>query len=444
MLFPSRRGRPRHAAVPRALAAGAAAALLLSACAADEPDAEPTATDEGEVEPLSVVATTSILGDIVEELLGDQGDVTVLMGPGVDPHGYEPSARDGATMREADLVVANGLQLEESLIDTLAAVEEDGVEVFELAPGLDPIDFDFDGDHGHAHGDDDHGHDEDEGHGHEGEDDDHGHGHDDDDGHGHDDEGDEHGHGHDDEDGHGHEDDDHGHEDDDHGHGHDDDGHDDDADGHGHDEDDDHGHEDDADGHGHDDDDDHGHAHGPDDPHVWFDPVRMVDGVELLSAALIDAGDLDAEPIEERTASYIAEIEAIHAELEEAFAATEDVEDRVAVTNHDALGYLAHRYDFEVVGTVIPGASTQAETDARQFSELIETVEEFGISTVFAENTDSTVLAEQLASEVVGRSDLEVEVVRIATDALDEPGSDADTYLGLLRSTGLAVASSFE
>jgi zinc/manganese transport system substrate-binding protein len=356
-----------HLRPTQTTAVAAVLALLAAACggeAADDAAIGASSDDEGGAD-VQVVATTSILGDIVQQLVGDDGEVTVLMGPGVDPHGYEPSARDAATMREADLVVANGLQLEEALLATLESAEEDGVRVLELAEQLDPIAFNEDGFE-------------------------------------HDDEGDD--------------------------HGHDDDG-------------DDHGHDDDGDDHGHDDDgDDHGHDHGPEDPHVWFDPVRMVDGVELLAAELAEvAPEVDGDEWDARAAAYNEELLAVHAELEEAFAQVPDDQRRI-VTNHDALGYLAARYDLEVVGTVIPGASTQAETDPRQFSELVATVEETGVTTVFAENTDSTRLAEQLASEVVGRGDVEVEVVQVATDALGEPGSEEETYLGLLRATGTTIA----
>jgi zinc/manganese transport system substrate-binding protein len=387
----------------RAAAIGLTVALVLAACGSDgEETTAPEATSEvgASADPITVVATTSILGDIVGELVGEDGEVTVLMGPGVDPHAYSPSARDGATMREADLVVANGLQLEESLVSTLEATAEAGVPVFELAPLLDPIEFDGAADdHGHEDEGDDHGH-EDEG-----------------DDHGHEDEGDDHGH---DDEG-----DDHGHDDEGDDHGHDDEG-------------DDHGHDDEGDDHGHD---DHaGHDHGPEDPHVWFDPQRMVTGVEELASALAEvAPQVDAAEWDARAADYVAQLEEIDAELEAAFDAVPD-DRRVIVTNHDALGYLADRYDLEVVGTVIPGSSTQVEADPRGFSELIATVEEREIDVVFADNTDSTRLAEQLASEVVGRADIEVEVVEVATDALGEPGSAADSYLGLLRETGTTIA----
>jgi zinc/manganese transport system substrate-binding protein len=165
----------------------------------------------------------------------------------------------------------------------------------------------------------------------------------------------------------------------------------------------------------------------------------MADGVRLLAAELAEVDDhLEADEWERRGEAYAEEVLAVHEELDELFA-TIPGDNRKLVTNHDALGYLAFRYDFEVLGTVIPGSSTQAEADARQFSELVRTVEDAGVTAVFAENTDSTTLAEQLASEVGGRSDLELEVVRLYTDALGEPGSGAETYLDLLRTTGQRI-----
>jgi len=377
-----------------------ALALVLLACgdAAEQPEQaladgaededaaveETVDQDVAEDDGVLVVATTSILGDIVETLVGADGTVEVIMPPGVDPHGFEPSARDAATLREADLVVANGLMLEENLLAALEAAEEDGVRVLRVADELDPIDFDWDGPHDHGH--------DDQGHG----DEDHGHG-----------------------------DEDHGHGDEDHGHEHEDHGH--DEEGHGHDE----------EGHGHEHDD---HAHGSEDPHVWFDPVRMASGVELIAAELAAVDTtLDAGEWEQRGAEYADMLLELHEELE-AILGVVPPANRQLVTNHDALGYLAARYDFEVLGTVIPGASTQAEADAQSFAELIQTVEQSGVPAVFAENTDSTTLAEQLASEVIGRGDLEVEVVGIYTDALGEEGSGAETYPGLLRTTATLIA----
>ena len=155
-------------------------ALVLAACGnddaapedSDEPDGDSAAivSSEEEDELPLVVVTTSILGDIVSTLVGDDAEVEVLMPIGADPHDFELSARQAAGLRDAEVVVANGLDLEIGLLGALDAAVDDGATLIEVGELLaDPLPFG-----GHAHDDDDHGH----------EDDDHGHSHDDDHGHG--------------------------------------------------------------------------------------------------------------------------------------------------------------------------------------------------------------------------------------------------------------------
>jgi zinc/manganese transport system substrate-binding protein len=90
---------------------------------------------------LRVVATTSILGDLASAIVGERGEVEVLMPVGTDPHDFQPSAQDLAAISTADLVVANGLGLETGLNDALAAAEEDGARVLSIGPRLDPLGF---------------------------------------------------------------------------------------------------------------------------------------------------------------------------------------------------------------------------------------------------------------------------------------------------------------
>lgn len=120
--------------------------LLLAACGggtdggtADDPTS--TASSNANRDVL-VVATTSILGDVVRQVASDGATVEVLMGPGVDPHAFQPSAAQSASLREADLVVTNGLGFEEGMLDALDAAEQEGVRVMELAPQLNPIEYD--------------------------------------------------------------------------------------------------------------------------------------------------------------------------------------------------------------------------------------------------------------------------------------------------------------
>ncbi len=95
-----------------------AAASALTACAG-------TTTDR----PL-VVVSTNILGDVVQNLVGDDVEVLTLMRPGADPHSFEVSAAEAARMRGADLLVSNGLGLEEGLQQHLDAAVAEGVPTF--------------------------------------------------------------------------------------------------------------------------------------------------------------------------------------------------------------------------------------------------------------------------------------------------------------------------
>lgn len=118
-------------------AAASAVALTLSLAACSGTAAGGGA---GGDRPL-VVVTTNILGDVVAELAGDRAEVLTLMPPGSDPHSFEVSASEGAQLREAALVVANGLGLEEGLARHVESAAADGVEVFEAGDHLEVLDY---------------------------------------------------------------------------------------------------------------------------------------------------------------------------------------------------------------------------------------------------------------------------------------------------------------
>ncbi len=122
-----------------------ATALLLSACGSDD--------GQSSRDPITVVATTTILGDVVANVVGDNATVDVLLPIGASPHDYQASAQQVAAIQTADLVVANGLLLEEGLSDVLESARADGANILEIGPLLDPIPFAGDA-HGHDGGDD--------------------------------------------------------------------------------------------------------------------------------------------------------------------------------------------------------------------------------------------------------------------------------------------------
>lgn len=153
-----------------ALGGAAVGAVVLAGCGGGESE-DPGA--EGET---VAYATTTQLGSITAEITDCAGTQTqTLMGPGDDPHVFAPSSSEIAEMSRAPLVVANGLGLEASMVSALETAAEDGVNVVEVAPQLDPLPFaSHDGhshedehDHEHAEDADEEGH---EGHDHSGSD----------------------------------------------------------------------------------------------------------------------------------------------------------------------------------------------------------------------------------------------------------------------------------
>ena len=107
-------------------------------------------------QPIPVVATFSILGDMVERIGGEHIALTTLVGPEGDAHVYQPTPKAARSVAEADLLFMNGLEFEGWLERLAEAASFDGAMVV-ATTGVSPIAFE-------EHEDDDHddhaGHDE--------------------------------------------------------------------------------------------------------------------------------------------------------------------------------------------------------------------------------------------------------------------------------------------
>jgi len=352
---------PTHCVrVRKGLALAGASALLFAGCSSGtdsiaEREAPPT---ESSSEPdVNIVATTTIWADIASRSLCGL-EVASVIPAGADPHTFETSLADRATLEQADLVVANGLALEEGLVDLLATVADGGTPVIEMTEAVAIRDMGDEHDEDHA---DEH-HDEDEGHGDE-----------------HHDEGEEHG-------------DEHGDEGEDHA-------------------------------------DEHHHDHSGSDPHIWLDPINVASTVNLITEAAIDAG-FDTS-VRACAQDFIDEIEALDTEIADDLSAIPS-DRRFLVINHDALGYFAERYGFEVVGTVIPSLSTLAETNPADLADLAAIIEELDIPTVFSEEQASARDADALADAIPGLT-----VVALDTGSLRDTDDD---YLSMMRRNVTAIA----
>jgi zinc/manganese transport system substrate-binding protein len=89
-----------------------------------------------------VVVTTTVLGDVVSDLVGDEVAVEVIMPRGAAPHEFQASARQVAAMRGADALVTNGAGLEEGLAETIEAAEQDGAPTFAAIAAVDTLELD--------------------------------------------------------------------------------------------------------------------------------------------------------------------------------------------------------------------------------------------------------------------------------------------------------------
>jgi ABC-type Zn uptake system ZnuABC Zn-binding protein ZnuA len=99
-----------------------------------------TAVSLGEGEKLKVVATTTIVGDLVSQIGGDAIDLKVLLPLGTDPHAFSPTPQDVAAVADAHVIFINGFGLEEFLRELIQNAGGEAV-VISLSAGIEPREF---------------------------------------------------------------------------------------------------------------------------------------------------------------------------------------------------------------------------------------------------------------------------------------------------------------
>jgi zinc/manganese transport system substrate-binding protein len=264
----------------------AASALLAAACLMPLVSCSKAAASGKK----TIVVTYSILGSAVKDLVGDSFDVVVSIPNGIDPHEWEPSAKDIEAIDKAALVVENGLGLEEGMARALDEARRSGVRFFTASDHV--VVRTVRKGEGIPSGDPD-------------------------------------------------------------------------------------------------------QAVGAEDPHLWTDPETMqaiVDALadELKSDFRIDLSRRQAD-LDKRFVDLDAEIAASVERIPQAA--------RVLVTGHESMGYFAERYGFKLVGAVVPGLSSQAESSASELAGLGKLIAENHVSVIFTELSENAKVAEALAKE---------------------------------------------
>ncbi|PGH44395.1 zinc ABC transporter substrate-binding protein [Micromonospora sp. WMMA1996] len=268
-----------------------------------------------------IVVTTNILGDVVTEIVGDQAEVSVLMKPDADPHSFAVSAREAHTMQTTDLLVYNGLGLEEGVLRHVEAAEAEGVHSVEVGSRIEAMEYQ-DGD-----------------------------------------------------------------------------------------------------------------AAGLPDPHFWTDPARVATAVRLLTDEIVEhVHGVDARAVRERAEAYGGKVRELDADLARRFAAIAP-ERRVLVTNHHVFGYLADRYDFTVVGAIIPSGTTLASPSSSDLASLVTAIRAHRVPAIFVDTSQPARLAEVLASE----AGISVKVSALYSESLSDTDGDAPSYLGMMRFNAEAI-----
>lgn len=303
--------------------------MVLTAC---------SSTTEGGEEgtKVQVVATTTLVGDVVRVVGGDLIDLTIMLPAGGDPHGFNPTPQDVTRAAQADVVFINGLDLEEFMAEMLenAAAE---MNIVELSAHIEAIPL------GEEHADEDEHADE----------------------------------------------------------------------------------EDDA------------HGHGEFDPHVWWNPLHVATWADEVAEELTRLDPENEAVYEMNAAAYRQELVILDEWIKEQVAQI-PVENRILITDHDSLGYFVDTYGFELVGTVFPGLSTQAEPSAQDMAEPTTTIRTYGVPAVFVGTTVSQSLANQVAQET------DIHIIPIYTDSLSEEDGPANTYLTFMHSNVEAIVGALK
>ena len=174
------------------------------------------------------------------------------------------------------------------------------------------------------------------------------------------------------------------------------------------------------------------HGHGGFDPHFWFDMDRMATAAELVGVRL---GAVGGEQYVTCGESVGAEIRAAEGNIIRILSSVPS-EQRILVTDHDALAYFADRYDFEVVGVVIPGGSTLGETSSQDLATLVSVMRDRQVSAIFGNQATNADILAVLAEEVGSR----VSVTEVFVGSLGGPGSEAETYIDMMTTNATRIS----
>lgn len=134
--------------------------------------------------------------------------------------------------------------------------------------------------------------------------------------------------------------------------------------------------------------------HDGEDPHIWLDPVLAQDQVRVILDALVEADPENESVYTQNAETFIDELQSLHEAFDDAF---RDAENRAFVVQHQAFGYIASRYNLEQIA--IGGLSTEVEPSPSRIAEINQLVNEYEVPVIYYQQGANSAIAQTVANE---------------------------------------------
>ena len=272
---------------------------------------------------LQVLATTSIVADVVQQVGGDHIQVTTLMPVGTDPHEYSPRPQDTVALVDAQIIFANGAGLEEFL-QPLIENANAASKLVEVSSGIELLHLV----------------------------------------------------------------------------------------------------------------DDHTGQQGS-DPHTWMSPSNVVIWVVNIEAALSAADPAHAADYQANAQAYTAALRELDSWIRSEVAQI-PAENRLLISDHAVLGYLAVEYGFKQPGTITGSFSTEAAPSAQELAALEDEIRSSGVKAIFVTEASNQPMADQVAK------DTGIQAVWLYHASLTDANGPAPTYLDFMHYNVSAIVAALK
>lgn len=165
----------------------------------------------------------------------------------------------------------------------------------------------------------------------------------------------------------------------------------------------------------------------PIDPHMWFDPTRVVTYVANIREGLTQADPAGAEVYKKNADAYVVRLKALDAQIKTQVSAI-PAENRKFVTDHDTFGYYADRYGFEIVGMIVPSFSSADSTTAQGLAQLSDAIKAANAKAIFVEQSTNPQVANQISKETGAKV-----ITGLYTHSLSDAAGPAPNYLKMME-----------